>query len=58
MRKQLLHHWAKLSCLEENCQTMLEVQKITRAITLAYQYKKMKTPLLNGVSFKSFTRKC
>ena len=47
MREKLLQHWAKLSCLEEDCQTMLEAKNLTRAITLAYQYKKaMKTPLL------------
>ena len=40
MREKLLQHWAKLSCLEENCQTMLEVKNLTRAITLAYQLQK------------------
>ena len=47
MLKNLFQHWAKLSCLEENCLTMLEVKNLTRAMSLAYQYKKeMKTPLL------------
>ena len=47
MREKLLQDWAKLSCLEEDCQTMLEVKNVTRPITLAYQYKnEMKTPLL------------
>ena len=43
----MFQHWAKLSCLEENCLTMLKVKNLTRAITLAYEYKKeMKTSLL------------
>ena len=38
MRKKLFHHLTKLSYLEENCQTMLEVKNLTRAITLACQF--------------------
>ena len=55
MWEKLLQHWAKLSCLEEDCQTMLEVKNLTRAITLAYQYKtEMKTLLLTVGTIQDF----
>ena len=58
MLEKLLQHWAKLSCLEEDRQTMLEVKNLTRAITLAYQYKKeMKTPLLTVGIVQDFHKK-
>ena len=58
MWEKLLQHWVKLSCLGENCQTMLEVKNLTRAITLAYQYKnEMKTPLLTVGIIQDFHKK-
>ena len=57
MREKLLQHWAKLSCLEENCPSMPEMKYLTRAITLAYQYKKqMKTPLLTVGIMQDFQK--